>query len=105
MSSPPRVLVADSDAPTLAGLQLTLAGAGFDVGAAATEAEAAIEAALGGVFDLGLLDADLPGGGIEAARRIAERRPRMKLVVMAKRPSGQQLLEAVLAGASGYLGK
>jgi DNA-binding NarL/FixJ family response regulator len=105
MGSPARVLVADSDAPTRAGLRIALAGAGFEVGAEATAAEEAVEVALAGGLDLGLLDVDLPGGGIHAARRIASRLPSMRLVVLTEHPSGEQLLEAVLAGASGYLGK
>jgi DNA-binding NarL/FixJ family response regulator len=103
--SPARVLVADADAPTRAGLRLALTQAGFDIGAEATAAEEAVESALTGRFDLGLLDVELPGGGIDAARRIAARRPAMKLVLLAPRPNGEELLEAVLAGASGYLGK
>jgi DNA-binding NarL/FixJ family response regulator len=105
MSSAPRVLVADADAPTRAGLRLALAEAGFDVGAEATSADGAVEAALAGAFDIGLLDVELPGDGIEAAHRIAARVPAMRLVLLTRRPTGEELLAAVLAGASGYLGK
>jgi DNA-binding NarL/FixJ family response regulator len=105
MTSAPRVLVADADAPTRAGLRLALAEAGFDVGAEATTADEAVEAALAGAFDVGLLDVELPGDGIEAAHRIAARVPAMRLVLLTRRPTGEELLAAVLAGASGYLGK
>jgi DNA-binding NarL/FixJ family response regulator len=105
MTAPSRVLVAASDAPTRAGLRLALADAGFDVGAEAAAAEEAVEAALAGDFDLGLLDVDLPGGGIDATRRIAARRPAIRLVLLTRRPNGEELVAAVLAGASGYLGK
>jgi DNA-binding NarL/FixJ family response regulator len=104
MSSAPRVLVAHPDAPTRVGLRLALAEARFDVGAEATTAEAAVDAALAGRFEIGLLDVELPGSGIDAVRRIAARRPAMRLVLLTRRPSGEELLAAVLAGASGYLG-
>jgi DNA-binding NarL/FixJ family response regulator len=55
--------------------------------------------------DIAMLAASLPGGGIEAARQIAAQRPRVRLVIVSDDPSGEELLEAVMAGASGYLGR
>jgi DNA-binding NarL/FixJ family response regulator len=55
--------------------------------------------------DAAMLAASLPGGGIEAARDIAARRPHVRIVIVSDDPSGEELLEAVLAGASGYLGR
>ncbi|WP_028060245.1 LuxR C-terminal-related transcriptional regulator [Candidatus Solirubrobacter pratensis] len=100
-----RVLVAESAAPIRMGLRAALTEGGFEVGADAATADEAVETALAGSFDVGLIDVELPGDGIDAVRRIAARLPAMRLVLLTRRPSGEELLAAVLAGASGYLGK
>ncbi len=101
----PRVLLADADAPTRVGLRLALESGGYDVVAEASEAAAAVTAAVQLEPDAALVAASLPGGGIEAARQIAAQRPRVRLVIVSDDPSGEELVEAVLAGASGYLGR
>jgi DNA-binding NarL/FixJ family response regulator len=101
----PRVLLADADAPTRVGLRLALTSEGFDVVAEAEDAAAAVTAALELEPDAAMLAASLPGGGIDAAREIATRRPRVRLVIVSNEPSGEELLEAVVAGASGYLAR
>lgn len=101
----PRVLLADADAPTRVGLRVALTADGLEVVAEACEAAAAVTAALELEPDAAMVAASLPGGGIEAARQIAAQRPRIRLVVVSDDPSGEELLEAVLAGASGYLGR
>jgi DNA-binding NarL/FixJ family response regulator len=101
----PRVLLGDGDAPTRVGVRVALASDGFDVVAEASEAAAAVTDALELDPDIAMLAASLPGGGIEAARQIAVQRPRVRLVIISDDPSGEELLEAVMAGASGYLGR
>jgi DNA-binding NarL/FixJ family response regulator len=101
----PRVLLGDDDAPTRVGVRVALASHGFDVVAEASEAAAAVTDALELDPDIAMLAASLPGGGIEAARQIAAQRPRVRLVIISDDPSGEELLEAVMAGASGYLGR
>ena len=101
----PRVVLADADAPTRVGIRMALTSDGFDVVAEAREAAAAVTAALELEPDAAMLAASLPGGGIEATRQIAAQRPRVRLVIVSDDPSGEELLEAVLAGASGYLGR
>ena len=101
----PRVVLADADAPTRVGTRVALDSAGFDVVAEAAEAGAAVTAALELQPHAAMLAASLPGGGIDAARQIAAQRPNVSLVIVSDRPSGEELLEAVLAGASGYLGR
>jgi DNA-binding NarL/FixJ family response regulator len=103
VSAGAHVVIADGRAATRAGLRVALAKAGFEVVAEAQEREAFVETALAARPDLALVAADLPGGGIAAVRTIAERLPRAKLVVISARPSGEELVTAVLAGASGYL--
>jgi DNA-binding NarL/FixJ family response regulator len=98
-----RVVLADGQPATRAGLRLALTRAGFEVVAEAEEREAAVEAALAVRPDVALVAADLPGGGIAAVRAIAERLPSVRVVVISARPSGEEVVSAVLAGASGYL--
>jgi DNA-binding NarL/FixJ family response regulator len=101
----PRLLVADADAPTRAGLRVALAAGGFEIVAEATDAEQAVSAALAAEFDAALVAAALPGGGIDVARQITTQRPRVRIVIVSDHPSGVELVDAVLAGASGYLGR
>jgi DNA-binding NarL/FixJ family response regulator len=101
--SAPRVLLADADELMLARLRLALTAAGFEVVGEVASAEAAVEAAGSEAPALVLVSSRLPGGGIDAVRRIAALWPSIELVVLADRPSGDELLDAVLAGASGYL--
>jgi DNA-binding NarL/FixJ family response regulator len=105
MNEAPRALIADGHGPTRAGLRLALTRSGFEVVAEARERGEAVDAALGTRPDLGLIAADLPGGGIEAVRTIAERLPAAKVVVLSSDPNGEELVVAVLAGACGYLGR
>lgn len=105
MTEAGRVLLAERDGPTRAGLRLALGGAGFEVVAEAAEHAGAIEAALEHRPDIVLVGTDLPGGGIDAARTVAESLPATKVIVLSPDPDGRELLEAVLAGAAGYLSK
>jgi DNA-binding NarL/FixJ family response regulator len=102
---PPRVLVADADAPTRMGLRVVLASEGLEVAGEAVDADEAVAQALEGRPDVVLIAAALPGGGIEAARRISARLPGVRLVVLSDHTNGDELLAAVRAGASGYLGR
>ena len=104
MGEAPRVLIADGDAATRAGLRVALTRAGFQVVAEARERDAALDAALGERPDLVLVSVDLPGGGLDGVRSITVRLPATNVVVLSSHPSGEELVDAVLAGASGYLG-
>jgi DNA-binding NarL/FixJ family response regulator len=99
------VLVAEADMPTRTGLRIVLGRHGFEVVDEPASAEAAVAGAIDLRPDAALLAVALPGGGIEAARRIHERLPGVRLVMLTDDPSGEELLAAVLAGASGYLGR
>src|SRR2546423_1437713 len=72
MTSHPRVLIADSDAPTRMGLRVALVEAGFEIGAEAITADKAVEAALTGELDLGLLDVELPEREWEVLEMLAD---------------------------------
>jgi DNA-binding NarL/FixJ family response regulator len=101
----PRVLLADADVPTRVGLRAALRQAGFAVVAEADDVDAAVAAAESAELDLVLVDVALPGDGIAALARLATLRPALRLVALTDSPSDEQLLAAVIAGASGYLGK
>ena len=105
MTSPTRILLAEGDAPTRAGLRLAVADAGFDVVAEAAAHAAAVDAALTHRPDVALVAADLQDGGIETTRRIVGELPAIKVIVLSADPGGEELLAAVLAGAAGYLAK
>jgi DNA-binding NarL/FixJ family response regulator len=104
-SQGPRVLIAESQLPTRQGLRLLLQRNGFEVCAEAADAAAALRAALRERPALCLIDSQLRGGGIGAAGRICSRVPETEVVVLADKPDENELLEAVRAGASGYLQK
>ncbi len=104
-SKRPRVLIAESQLPTRQGLRLVLQRDGFEVCAEAADANAALRGALRERPALCIVDANLRGGGIRAAGRICSRVPNTEVVVLADKPDESELLEAVQAGASGYLQK
>src|SRR5207237_985479 len=76
-----------------------------EVCAEAGDATAALKGALRERPALCLVDAGLRGGGIPAAGRISSRVPEAEVVVLADKPDESEALEAVRAGASGYLQK
>jgi two-component system, NarL family, nitrate/nitrite response regulator NarL len=105
MTAAVRVLLAEPDRPTRMGLRLALGDCGLDIAAEVGDSAAAVEAARRERPHLALVASDLPGGGIDAVRAIAAEVPATRIVVLTARQSGDELVAAVLAGASGYLGK
>lgn len=105
MSVRARLLLAEADGPTRAGLRIALAAEGYEVVGEATDRATAIEVALEQRPDAALIAVDLPGGGIEATAALAERLPGTRFVLLSPHPNGEELLAAVLAGAAGYLPK
>ena len=101
----PRVLLADADVPTRAGLRIVLEAGGLGVAGEAADAAAAVRHAAAERPDLALVAAELPGGGLEAIRQIAAEVPGTRLIVLTGHPGGDELVDAVLAGAVGYLSR
>ena len=97
------VVLADDHAPTRAGVRLVLESADFTVVAEADHADAAVEETLLHRPSLCLLDLYMSGGGLYAARRIRDEVPETAVVILTVSASGDDLLEAIAAGASGYL--
>jgi DNA-binding NarL/FixJ family response regulator len=102
---PVRVLVVDDDALIRAGLCAAL---GSDdaialVGEAGDGGEA-VEAAAALHPDVVLMDVRMPGqSGVEAAARIHEELPDVRIVMLTGSDDEQDLFAALRAGASGYL--
>ncbi len=70
----------------------------------ASDAAQAVRWAARHDVDVVLLDLHLPGrDGIEAIRRIKARRPAATVVMLAEHNDDASVIDAVLAGASGYL--
>lgn len=100
-----RILLAEGDAPTRAGLRLAVRRAGFEEIVEADSLAAAVAVAEDLPPDMALIAADLSGGGTETTRRLVARLPKVRVIVLSPEMSGEELLEAVLAGAAGYLAK
>lgn len=98
-----RVLIADDHPMVLDGIREALTERGVVVCAEATDGPAAIEAALRERPDVCLLDIDMPGDGIDAARAIASLLPDTAVVMLTVSDDESDLLASVRAGAVGYL--
>jgi DNA-binding NarL/FixJ family response regulator len=100
-----RVLVVD-DHPVLRGglAQLLGKAEGVDLVGLAADGEAGIELALDERPDVVLMDLEMPGlDGIEATRRIRASRPETQVVVLTSFSDRERILDALDAGAAGYL--
>ena len=105
MTERPRVVLADDHGPTRAGVRAVLRGDGFDVCAEAADAESAVAAVVRFRPDLCVLDVEMPGGGIAAAAAIRAQAPEVTVVMLTESDAEQDLLDAVRAGARGFLHK
>jgi DNA-binding NarL/FixJ family response regulator len=107
---PIRVVTIEDDAHYRSSLDLLFAQAGeFELVASfgsPAEALARLEGDAAGApaWDLVLMDVDLPGmDGIECTRRIKRRRPDTAVVVLTVFEERATIVEAICAGADGYL--
>ncbi len=76
---------------------------GFSVVAEVNDADEAVEAAREHHPSVCLLDVDMPGGGIDAAKRINSELPDTKIAILYGSAQRDNLREAIRAGADGYL--
>jgi DNA-binding NarL/FixJ family response regulator len=100
-----RVLVADDHAIVRVGLaQLLEAGDDIEVVGSVTDGLEAVTIAISRRPDVVLMDLSMPGvDGIEATRRILNVRPEIRIVMLTFHSSPDPILEAIDAGAVGYL--
>ena len=98
-----RVLIADDHPPTRLGVRLTLEEAGMEVVAEVASASAAVAASLERKPDIALLDIQMPGSGLAAARDIAAKAPEVAVVMLTVSRDDADLFRALSEGARGYL--
>jgi DNA-binding NarL/FixJ family response regulator len=103
--SAPTVVIADDHPPIRLGVRMALMRGGFHVLAETADGDSAVEAVLREAPEVCLLDVKMPGGGIEAATRLAELAPDTAVVMLTVSASADDLLAALRAGARGYLPK
>jgi DNA-binding NarL/FixJ family response regulator len=106
--SPPsdsiRVVLADDHAFFRDGLARILAGAGIEVVAQVANGNAAVQAAVEHAPDVVVMDLSMPGlSGLEATRRLQQRAPACRVLVLTVSDSEADVIDAVVAGASGYV--
>jgi two-component system, NarL family, nitrate/nitrite response regulator NarL len=106
-NSPIRVLLVDDHALFRRGVASLLNGEpGFEVVGEAEDGLRAIERTRELMPDLIVMDLNMPrAGGAEAARRILEEFPYVKIVILTVSEDDKDLFDAVRGGAHGYLVK
>jgi DNA-binding NarL/FixJ family response regulator len=97
------VLIADDHPLVRDGVRDALTRCGVDVCAEAADSAGAVRAALRERPDVCLLDIDMPGNGIVAARQISHALPETAVVMLTVSDDERDLLDAIHAGAVGYL--
>lgn len=98
-----RVLLADHQAPTRAGVRVALEAQGLRVVGEVSNAPEAVRAALQLRPDVCLLTVNIPGDGIAAAAQIHTALPDTKIVMLSESESDEDLFASVRAGAVGFL--
>ena len=104
---PIRVLLVDDHSIIRDGLRLMLEGSGeFEVVGQARDGEEAVRAASDLFPDVVLMDVMMPNkDGVEACREIMEFAPETRVVMLTASTEEDAVIEAVAAGATGYLQK
>lgn len=104
MTAAVTVLVADDHIRTRAMVKAAIEqDPDFAVCAEAADADSAVALALLERPDVCLLDINMPGNGISAARQISKRLPGTAVVMLTVSMQDEDLFDALRAGASGYL--
>jgi DNA-binding NarL/FixJ family response regulator len=101
-----RVVLVDDHALVRSAVRQAITAPDIDVVGEASNAEEALLVALEHRPDVLLLDLDLPGvNGLQLVRELAPRLPETKIIILTVSTARRDLLEAVRAGAAGYLTK
>lgn len=99
-----RLLIADDHTLFRRSLRSLLEANGFEVAGEADDGAEALDMARRVKPEIVLMDLDMPGlGGIEATRRLLAEQPEVRVVVLTGSYDEELLLEAIDAGAQGYL--
>ena len=97
------VLIADGQVPVRTGIKRLIEPHGLRVVAEASDAAEAVQLSRSHRPNVCVVSVELPGSGIEAARRIKQALPATKIVMMTISEREEDLFEALRAGADGYL--
>jgi DNA-binding NarL/FixJ family response regulator len=98
-----RVLVADDHPGVRRKVRQALESSDVEVVGDTATADGAVEMSLRLVPDVALLDVNMPGGGIRAARAIADDAPTVTVIMLTQSDDDDDLFDALRAGAAGYL--
>jgi PAS domain S-box-containing protein len=99
----PRLLICDDD-PEIRSLLVDLVTPGCEVVGEAWDGQEAVDLALQLVPDLMLLDISMPGmGGLEVARLLRERLPRIRIIFVTEKRERSYVDQAFALGAQGYV--
>ena len=99
-----RVMVVDDHPMWREGVSRDLAAAGYDVVAATGEGRQAVRIAAAARPDVVVLDLQLPDvSGVEVIRGLLEAVPGVRVLMLSASGEQQDVLDAVKAGATGYL--
>jgi DNA-binding NarL/FixJ family response regulator len=102
--SQPTVLIVDDHALFRRGLRELLEAHGFLVLGEASNGRAALQLVEATHPDVVLMDLSMPGmGGVEATRKLSRSAPGTRVLVLTTSVAEDDLLDALLAGAVGYL--
>ena len=105
MNARVRVLLAEPDAPTRAGIRFALEDAGMEICGEPEDAKSATECAVRERPDVCLVDEGLRGGALVAVDSIFRRLPAAKLIMLTEAEEPKSLLQSIRAGAVGYVRK
>jgi DNA-binding NarL/FixJ family response regulator len=99
-----RVVIADDHPFYRQGLAKLLTQSGVEVVGQASNGPAAIELVEEMAPDVAVIDLNMPGmSGVEVTRRLHERMPASRVLVVSVSAQEDDVTEAILAGASGYV--
>lgn len=100
----PSVFIVDDHSFFRAGLRSLLAEHGFEVVGEAPSGEAALPLVERRRPDVIVMDLNMPGmSGVEVTRALTERNPASRVLVVSVSAQEEDVTEAILAGASGYV--
>jgi two-component system, NarL family, nitrate/nitrite response regulator NarL len=102
-NSSPTVLVATREPATRAGIRVASDADGIEVIGEVASVQELVEAVGRARPDICLIDLDLPGGGIRGAAEVSARAPDVAIVMLAEEADERQFLDALHAGAVGYI--